>query len=172
MVPSDILTHVVPPTLEEVQPVWKPMVMPPTAVVPVMLKIAVNRSPVNPLGDVPLPKPTMETCIVSGVSVVWLHVDPDLRAPPTHSTSIVGPGMAVPDKSTSNGLSIEMSLIFRVISAPFMGLVLLTHTGTRSKVLGDVTGPLKVNVAPVHLVSVGCGMQTRPPVTARPLGII
>jgi hypothetical protein len=174
-VPSANSTQtVVPETLESAvgQPVWYPIDTPPVGVVPVMLKTAVNRRPVLPVGMRTVVTTARRT--VSKVSVVLEHVDPCIRTPPTHFTRIDETGRKVPVRSVSYGLSFVTSPTFRVMSITLKVAVLLIMIGTLSNVLGVVTGPLKTGGEVGHLVSVGWATQTIPVSVAgaQALGII
>src|SRR5882762_966348 len=48
------------------------------------------------------------------------------------------------------------------MSKPLKEAVLLIMTGTRNKVLGFVSGPLKIGGGPGHFASLTCAMHTMP----------
>ena len=101
-VPLATVTHAPPLTLVLVQPVWKPRLVP--EVVPVMLYIAVNRRPV--VGVEVMPDPGADVAASSIVSIVsvLVQVDPLIRIPERHSTTILGvPTSTVPVRSMPAG---------------------------------------------------------------------
>lgn len=100
--PLAIVTHTPPLTLVLEQPVWNPRVIP--EVVPVMLYMAVKRRP--DVGVEVMPDPSAEVAASSIVSIVsvLVQVDPLMRTPERHSTTIVGvPTSTVPVRSTPAG---------------------------------------------------------------------
>ena len=145
---------------------WKFILTPPANVVPAMLKIAVNNSPVAP-GDVrnPLGPITAKRTVV-GFSHEP-HDIPEIRIPPTQFARVIeAGGIIVPVRSIPYGLSLDVSLELSVMSNPLNELVLLIMIGTLSKVFGVVRGPLKTGGVIGHAVSVTWVMQTMPPLTA------
>ncbi len=100
--------------------------------------------------------------MVLGLSVT-VQLDPVILTMPTHSTSVMDPvGIKLPVRSAPYGLSWDRLLELSVISNPRNGAVLLTITGTRSRVFGVVSGPLKRGGDAGHFVSVTCAMHTVP----------
>jgi hypothetical protein len=162
IVPLVTVTHKLPLELVE-HPLWYCIVTPPCEVVPPMAKTAVNNTPVVPGGARNPKGPTIAICTVEGLSVP-AQTDPMIRVRPTHSKRVMEPeGMMLPVRSTPYGLSFDVSLELSVMSNPLNEAVLLIITGTRSRVLGEVNGPLNTGGKAGHRVSPTCAMHTVPP---------